>query len=80
MYLYVDAEEGLDRVPDDLLRRFGKPVEVMALQLTAEKRLARADVGEVMRQLAENGYYLQMPPSVVSEMQRLAAANSKLAR
>ena len=80
MYLYVDAKEGLDRVPADLLQRFGEPVEAMSLLLTAQKRLARADVTEVMRQLAENGYYLQLPPSVFSDMQRVAAANSKLSR
>ncbi len=80
MYLYVDAGEGLGRVPEALLQRFGAPVEAMTLLLTPGKRLARADASEVMRHLADNGYYLQLPPSVVSEMQQLAAANSKLAR
>lgn len=80
MYLYVYASDGLDRVPPDLLLRFGAPVEAMTLLLSHEKPLARADVKEVIRQLSDNGYYLQLPPSVVSDMQRLAARNSKLPR
>ena len=80
MYLYVDAEEGLERVPEDLLQRFGLPVEAMTLLLTPEKRLARVDVNEVIRQLEDEGYYLQLPPSVSRDMQALAIRNSKLPR
>jgi uncharacterized protein YcgL (UPF0745 family) len=64
MYLYVDSSEDLERVPQALLKRFGAPIEAMSLELTAERRLARADAGAVLRNIEEAGYYLQMPPSV----------------
>lgn len=63
MYLYVDKTEGLESVPDALLGRFGKPVELMVLLLTPGKKLARANIDEVMSQISENGFYLQMPPT-----------------
>ena len=63
MYLYVDKREGLARVPEALLERFGKPVSTMTLILSAEKRLGRARAGDVMAAIREKGFYLQMPPA-----------------
>ena len=62
MYLYVDSAEDLSRVPEELLAHFGTPEPVMLLKLDSDRTLARADVGEVMEQVLERGYYLQMPP------------------
>ncbi len=63
MYLYVDKAKGLEDVPPALLERFGAPIEVMTLVLTPERKLARADVGEVLENIRERGFYLQMPPT-----------------
>lgn len=62
MYLYVDKKEGLARVPEDLLKTFGKPELAMTLALHSERKLARADVIKVLESIAQNGFYLQMPP------------------
>jgi uncharacterized protein YcgL (UPF0745 family) len=62
MYLYVDIAEALTRVPQSLLDKFGKPVEVLSLELTAGKKLARADAETVLDEIESAGYYLQMPP------------------
>ncbi len=35
----------------------------MDLELTRERKLARADVNQVMADLQEKGFYLQSPPS-----------------
>ncbi|WP_237067233.1 YcgL domain-containing protein [Microbulbifer guangxiensis] len=80
MYLYVDKREGLERVPEKLLELFGQPKHVMTMLLTAEKKLARADVAKVLADIGERGFYLQMPPVVDSEMSAIAALNSKLQR
>ena len=62
-YLYLAAENGTDVVPDALLRAM-LPLElVMQLDLHAERKLARADVEQVMRELKDRGFYLQMPPT-----------------
>lgn len=63
MYLYVEKSRGLAEVPDALMARFGEPQEVMSLLLGPRQKLARADATEVLRCLAEQGFYLQMPPT-----------------
>lgn len=62
MYLYTDRLEGLKRVPEDLLKIFGTPKEVMALPLSEEKKLGRADAKKVLDDILTKGFYLQMPP------------------
>ena len=64
MYLYVDAAEDLQRVPEVLLKRFGRPVEAMSLELSAERKLARAEAATVLTSIEKSGYYLQMPPQI----------------
>nr|WP_210396090.1 YcgL domain-containing protein [Motiliproteus sediminis] len=63
MYLYVDKREELQRVPEPLLEMFGAAKQAMTLLITPEKKLARADAQEVLAQIRDKGYYLQMPPA-----------------
>lgn len=62
MYLYTDRLEGLKRVPDELLKMFGVPQEVMGLPISEDKKLGRADAKKVMSEIKIKGYYLQLPP------------------
>jgi len=62
MYLYVDRKEGIKSLPDELKAIFGTASHVLDLVLTPEKTLARVDAKKVLNGIAENGYYLQMPP------------------
>jgi uncharacterized protein len=64
MYLFVDREDGLARVPAALLARFGKPIEAMQLELTAERKLSRSEAPAVLDAIAARGFYLQLPPAV----------------
>lgn len=77
-YLYIDKSRGLDCVPDALLELFGKPQQAMTMLLTAERKLARADVTKVLAALAEQGYYLQLPPPSEAYMQEINKHNDKL--
>jgi hypothetical protein len=64
MYLYVVRAKGTERVPEELLARLGELRLVTTLLLKHDLKLARADVVEVLRRLDQQGYYLQMPPSL----------------
>ena len=60
-YLYIEKEDDFSRVPDALISMLGKLEFVMALELSAERQLAQADVNAVMEKLKSEGFYLQMP-------------------
>ena len=61
-YIYLLAGKDFDDLPDELKETFGQPELVLNLELTPERKLAYADTNQVMQNLAEQGYYLQMPP------------------
>lgn len=69
-YLYVEKSRGLEDVPEALMRQFGEPEEVMSLLLDTERRLARADAAEVLQLIAQQGFYLQMPPTAAELLRR----------
>lgn len=60
-YLYMASKDDFSRVPATLLALLGNPVYVMEIELNAERRLAQEDVLEVIRNLQERGWHLQMP-------------------
>ena len=62
MYLYVDKKDKFQKVPEALLNHFGPPVHFGDLLLHPEKKLARVNVEDVMTQIREKGFFLQMPP------------------
>jgi uncharacterized protein YcgL (UPF0745 family) len=39
----------------------------MQLRLDTRRRLARVDVRQVLKQVGDNGYYLQLPPELPVE-------------
>lgn len=61
-YLYLLEGFDFDDLPVALKSVFGEPEFVMDLELTAERKLAYEDVNQVMQNLDEQGYHLQMPP------------------
>ena len=68
MYLYLAKENGFDDLPDPLKKGFGTPSLVMALDLQADRKLARVETAQVMSALEEQGFFLQMPPELEPEM------------
>ena len=60
-YLYLAARDNFSCIPENLLKLIGEPVHVMDLDLHPERRLAQEDVVEVLHNLQERGWHLQMP-------------------
>ncbi|WP_312344558.1 YcgL domain-containing protein [Leclercia sp.] len=61
-YLYVEKKDDFSRVPEALMKSFGKPQMVMLMPLDGRKQLKNADLEKVKSALAQQGYYLQLPP------------------
>ncbi|WP_144208482.1 YcgL domain-containing protein [Shewanella donghaensis] len=65
-YLFVEKRDDFSVVPEALMQMFGAPKLVMLVPLSKRQELAMADINKVRSELAEKGYYLQIPPPVVN--------------
>ncbi len=72
-YLYIEIKDDFSRVPEMLLTTLGRLEFIMELELNPEKKLARANIRQVMSALSDDGFYLQMP----DESESLALAAKK---
>ena len=61
-YLYIPREGDFSHVPKSLLDLLGDLQLAISLDLTADSTLAQARVDEVLQQLRDRGFYLQLPP------------------
>jgi len=64
MYLYILKKDDFSKVPENLLKLFGQPEFSLQLNLAKRNKLARVELSEVKQALEEQGYFLQMPPSI----------------
>ncbi|MGN8161728.1 YcgL domain-containing protein [Pantoea sp. 22096] len=77
-YLYVEKKDDFSRVPEELLKGFGKPQLAMVLKLADRDRLANADINKVKQGLSEQGFYLQLPPPIESLLKIHLEADKKV--
>lgn len=61
-YLYVSRKEDFSEVPEPLMKLFGRPEFALEFELSAERRLAQEDPVQVLANIKERGFHLQMPP------------------
>ena len=61
-YLYLPERDDFSKVPEALMQVFGTPEFALEFELTPERRLAREDPRQVLANLHERGFHLQMPP------------------
>ena len=60
--MYLKARDAFEALPLPLRQRLGALAFVLEVELTRERKLARADVDAVRAALGERGYFLQLPP------------------
>lgn len=78
MYLYLNKEDGLKKVPEALLSLFGTPALVTHMLVDENKQFAKFKAEDLLTALLEKGYYLQMPEPLPEYRQFLIANNQKL--
>lgn len=64
LYLYLDKQDDFSCVPEAILKSIGQPEYVMQLEITPERKLARENANNVLKGIKENGFFLQMPPTM----------------
>ena len=62
-YVFLKSAETVDVLPGPIAEQLGTLAFVIEIELSAKRKLARADVDEVMVNLDAQGYHLQFPPS-----------------
>ena len=61
-YLYLPRAAAFEELPDALRQHFGEATAFLEFVLHREKVLAQAEAPAVLAALAEQGFYLQLPP------------------
>ncbi|TYK65507.1 YcgL domain-containing protein [Colwellia echini] len=61
-YLFINKRDDFSSVPEALMKTFGTPILVTIINLATKEKLGMADVVKVRENLAEQGFYLQLPP------------------
>lgn len=62
-YLFVLKENDFSAVPAPLLEALGKVEKVIDFELTPERKLARGNARQIMSDLIQTGFHLQLPPN-----------------
>jgi hypothetical protein len=63
MYLYLAAKDDFSCLPDNIRSMLGELHLSMHLDLHSERKLARVNVIDVMADLKERGFHIQLPPN-----------------
>ncbi|PCJ48125.1 MAG: hypothetical protein COA74_09655 [Gammaproteobacteria bacterium] len=67
MYLYTLTRDDFSNIPEGLIKAFGTPEFSMVINLTKRDKLARVDIALVKQHLEKDGFYLQMPPTILND-------------
>ncbi len=62
MYIYLTEKDDFEKIPEELRRRVGRLEFSFSFTLTESRKLMRYDTLEVIKQLQDSGFFLQMPP------------------
>ena len=75
-YLYLTTKDDFSVIPKEVLRVFGPPEFSFSFDLTAGRKLAKEDPAEVIANLEESGYHLQLrDDELIEEMLARKAIN-----
>lgn len=66
-YLYLVDKDDFSSIPEELLNIFGEPEFSFSFDLKADRKLASEDTEEVLKNLEEKGYHLQLQKDVLVE-------------
>ena len=76
-YIFIEKSASISDLPADLTNVLGKTEEVMSLNLTPEKKMARGSAAEIMLSIEKQGFHLQMPENPQLNDNPLAYANER---
>ncbi len=72
LYVYIADEDGLDKLPQPVLKQLGTPEFSMKLDLTPDRKLIQEDTKTVIESLKTQGFHIQMPRDIEDQLQAIA--------
>ena len=76
-YIFIEKSASISDLPGELMTVLGNTEEVMTLNLTPEKKMARGSAAEIMLSIEKQGFHLQMPENPQLNDNPLAYANER---
>ncbi len=61
MYIYLSKKDNFDCIPEERYKRLGRTDFAMELELKKDMKLARENPADVIQNLQQRGFHLQMP-------------------
>lgn len=62
LYLFLAKEDDFECVPEEIRKNLGHMEKAMELDITPTSELARSDAEQVIKNLKEHGFHIQLPP------------------
>lgn len=62
LYLFLSKDEDFECIPEGIRKTLGQLEKAMELDLTPTSKLARSSAAEVISNLKEHGFHIQLPP------------------
>ncbi len=79
LYVYLLEKDSFDCLPAELRAGFARLDFAMELELNAQRKLAKENTAEVIKNLQSQGFHIQMPSDTPIDdlLARIAAENLK---
>ncbi len=64
LYVYLADKDGLEQLPQAVLKQLGEPELALELELTETRKLRIEDPKQVLANLRSQGFHVQMPRDI----------------
>ena len=72
MYVYLNEEDGLEKLPAAVLKQLGTAEFAMSIELSANRKLGQEDASTVLENIRKQGFHLQMPRDLERQLESIA--------
>ncbi|MFK7855603.1 MAG: YcgL domain-containing protein [Granulosicoccus sp.] len=72
LYVYIAEENGLEKLPEPVLKQLGTPEFSMKLDLHDGRKLIQENTLDVIESLKTRGFHIQMPRDIEDQLQAIA--------
>ena len=72
MYVYLNEEDGLEKLPAAVLKQLGTAEFAMSIELSADRKLGQEEASTVLENIHKQGFHVQMPRDLERQLESIA--------